>query len=366
MKPSCNIVLLLLVLLSLQSLPLSAQTLEGDSLYQASVRVVSRADERERSRAFSTGLQQVLTRVSGSLPAVNPVSIRQALNNPEAYVDSWIYRTLPASQPGTDAVIELQVSFFPAAIQNLLAENNIPLWPRNRPETLVWLVVQDELGERRMTDGRDEATRDIRQSLEQMGELRGLPLLFPMMDLEDRLSLDTDALWGLNEASIRAASRRYQAQSILAIRLYRSLSGELLGRSLYMFRDSPHFHEAFNQGLEAFLGSSIDMVVRELSDYYAVLLSPTAGDAVTVRMRIDDVASPQDYAAVLAYINTLDSVQAFQLARVEQGALYLNLDSRGQLRQLIEAIALERRLEAIAEMNREGDEVTVHYRWVQN
>ncbi len=227
------------------------------------------------------------------------------------------------------------------------------------------MVVEDELEERRILDG-DNLDADSRVSrLQIFSEQRGLPLLFPLLDLEDQLRLNVNRLWELDETAILNASRRYQAESILALRIYRSLSGEVLAKSLYFFRGNVFSYEEFELSEEDFLRDSINLVANELSQYYSVLISGTE-NSVTITMQVDGINSPEDYAALLNYLNALEGVGSFQLSRVHGPSLVLQLETGGQLRQLVETIALEPALQEVAELSRTGDSVSMHYRWIQN
>ena len=330
---------------------------EVPGLYRATVRVDSRNSEQERRRAFGVAMQEVLTKVSGVDASLNQASIRRALNNPEPYVQSWSTQaSLVAMDPSAEVselreVISIQVNFYETEIQRLLDENGIPIWPVNRPETLVWLVVQDELGER--------------QILQDFADKRGLPILFPLLDLEDQLRLNLDALWELDAEAILNASRRYRAESILALRLHRSLSGEVLAKSIYLFRDNQFVYEEFESDQDDFLRGSINLATAELSQYYAVLLS-ASNNTVSVDLRVDGINSPADYAALISYLNSLEAVSSYKLKQVNAESLYLQLETGDQLRQLVETIALQPALQEVVELSRIGDNVSMHYLWTRN
>lgn len=362
---------LFLTLLCLPGIGMQTQAVEVADLFQATITVNSRESQQERRRAFQEAMLEVLAKVSGSTQNTNPATIRRALNNPEPYVASWSTQAynlpLDPTDPaaGSREVIEIVVNFYETEIQRLLDENNIPVWPGNRPETLVWVVEQDELGDRVMLGSSDLAGSELLGRMREIADGRGLPLLFPLVDLEDQLRLNANRLWDMDEAAILNASRRYQAESILAIRIYRSLSGEVAAKSLYFFRENVFTYEQFELTETEFLQGSINLATSELSQYYAVLLSGT-DDSVTVSMRVDGIDSPSDYAALLEYLNTLEGVSSFQLNQVDQESLLLDLQTGGQLRQLVETMALEPSLQAVEELNRNGDEVSVHYRWMRN
>jgi hypothetical protein len=344
---------------------------EVEGLYQATITVESRNNEAEMRRAFSEAMREVLTKVSGLSETVNSSSVRRAMNNPEPYVESWRTQAnlVPVNAEAQISelreVIAIEVNFYESEIQRLLGENNMPIWPANRPETLIWMVVQDELSERQIINNNSLENASRITALQKVADASGLPLLFPLLDLEDQLRLNVNSLWDLDETAILNASQRYQAESILALRIYRSLSGEVLAKSLYFFRDNVFSYEEFELNEEDFISGSINLATDELSQYFAVLISGT-DNSIIINMKIDDIDSPEDYAALLTYLNTLEGINSFQLTRVAGSSLYLEMRIGGQLRQLVETIALQPNLLEVSELNRVGDDVVMHYRWVQN
>jgi hypothetical protein len=359
-----------LIMLCLTCCTPAGFAVEVEGLYQATITVESRNNEAERRRAFSEAMREVLTKVSGLSETINSSSVRRALNNPEPYVESWraqanlVPVNAEAQVSELREVIAIEVNFYESEIQRLLDENNMPIWPANRPETLIWMVVQDELSERQIINNNSPENAARITALQKVADARGLPLLFPLLDLEDQLRLNVNSLWDLDEAAILNASQRYQAESILALRIYRSLSGEVLAKSLYFFRDNVFSYEEFELS-EDFISGSINLASDELSQYFSVLISGTDNNVI-INMQIDDIDSPEDYAALLTYLNTLEGVNSFQLTRVTGSSLYLEMLTGGQLRQLVETIALQPNLLEVSELNRVGDDVAMHYRWVQN
>jgi len=349
---------------------LPAQAIEVDGLYRATIQVNSRDDAQERRRAFSDALQEVLAKISGSSASTNPASIRRAMSNPEPYVESWSTQTRMVSSQSNEVtnqqqLIEIVVNFYESEIDRLLDENSIPVWPANRPETLVWVVLEEELADRRMLGSSDLNSSEVLILIKNIADRRGLPLLFPLLDLEDQLRLNINRLWDLDEDAILAASGRYQAESVLAIRLYKAINGELQAKSLYFFRDNVFTFEQSELNEAEFLSGSINLASNELSQYYAVLLSGT-DNSVQVNLQIDGIDSPADYSELLSYLNTLEGVNSFQLKEVTANSLYIQLNTGGQLRQLVETMALESSLQSATELSRQDEEVFMHYRWVRD
>ena len=346
---------------------LPAEAAEVDGLYRAHVEVSSRENEQERQRAFSTAMRRVLVKISGRNQVLDNAAIRRAVIDPQSYVASWAYRSVRRSQvdeeggQGRDReAVELEVVFYEPALRELLTANSIPVWPSNRPVTLVWLAVQDELGERQVLGSANN--HEVVTQLRAEAEARGLPLLFPLLDLQDMRALNMGQLWNLDQEAVRRASARYQVESILVIRIFRALSGENLGSTAYLFRDRALGQDIYEDTLESFLEIPVDMAARELSDYYGVLLSGTS-NRVKVKMTVDGVDSVRDYGGLMKYLGGLTDVNSFNLIRVEQDTVELELSTGGQIRQLAEFISLDQQLVPQAELTRDGEAVYMHYRW---
>jgi len=355
------------IFLSLFVSPVGA--IEVEALYQGTVSVESRQDARERNRAFGNALRQVLLKVTGNSAIFSNTGIRRALANADDYVDTWSYRTvsfdktaaeLPVSEDSNN--IELDVSFFEPQIQALLEESAIPFWPENRPYTLVWAVVENELGDRQLAGDGVGESEEVQRIMEGEADRRGLPLLFPIMDFEDRQAISVDRIWELDEESLALASRRYQSESVLAMRIFRTIGGEVVAKSSYLFRDQVFTRDAFEEPLTDFIGQSVDMAAYELAGYYGILLSGTQS-RMEVNLTVNGIRSVEDYAGLLGYVNELTDVSEYQVASVNNETIQLRLSTGGQIRQLVETIALNRSLSPLGDLIRENNQVFMNYQW---
>lgn len=344
---------LLAIVLLLSDVTADAVTVEG--LYTGSVTVTSRTDSRERNEAFSESLQQVLVKVAGKADVLQLPAIRQAMSSPGDFMESYSYRS---STSDAGEQITIDVKFFESQVQALLDSSAIPLWPSNRPVTLVWMVEQNAAGQRRIIRNDEDVLTVIRQRAAE----RGMPVLFPLMDLQDIRQSDTERLWNLDANHVDSISSRYAAESVLVIRVFTSLGNEFLGRALFRFRGQDLVQDLYADTLEALVAQPVDLGAEQLADYYAVYLSGIESD-VPVQMRVDGIETIDHYAALLAYVNSLADVSDVLVDSVSNSTVTLDLQTGGQIRQLIESIALDRHLQPQAEATRTGNLVNLHYQW---
>lgn len=354
-----------LFFLSLLAAPLRAAEVTG--LYQASVPVVSRDDERERQQAFGTALRQVLVKLSGRTDTLDNPDIRRALGTVQTYVEAWAYRGVPALPTAdplepAEAGIALEVTFFQTQLQSLLDAAGIPLWPQNRPDTLLWIVEQDATGQRTLV-GNDSP---VVAALKALAAERAMPLISPILDLQDRLALRPDVLWTLDPAAIVGASSRYRTDSVLVLRIMHLVSGDVIARAEHHLRGLVQQVDVLEAPLAPFLTSSIDLAARELASNYGVFVSGAAGPqdiGTQASLQVDGVDSVEDYAGVLRYLEGLAVVKSVQVASANGTSLVFDVNTGGQLRQLIETLALDRRLQALSEPVREGQRFSLSYQW---
>jgi len=203
---------------------------------------------------------------------------------------------------------------------------------------------------------------EIISVLESEARDRGLPLLLPILDFEDMRAVSANDVWDMDTEKLLQASQRYQSESVLVIRLFRTLSGEVFGKSNYLFRDQVFELETFEQSEQSFIRQSVSLATDEISAYYAVLLSGTDSN-MQVSLTVEGIKSAEDYAALLAYVANLTDVNDYQIAAVENQTIILRLSTGGQIRQLVESIALSRALEPLDELIRDDNQVYMSYQW---
>jgi hypothetical protein len=353
------------VLLAVFGMVDKVHAVEVKELYQGEVIVQSRDNERERLRGFADALRQVLVKITGNRQVLDLPQIRRGLSVADDYVDTWSYQALDNGDGNTDQQpgIAMSVNFFEPEVLSLLDSAGVPLWPGNRPYTLIWMVIQDELGERQLVGANNDDFRDVMGIVDQLAAARGLPILLPILDLEDRRALSVGDVWDMHADNLLEATSRYQSESVLVMRIFRSLNGEIYGRGNYLFRNQVLELESFESDMTSFITDSVDLAARELSAYYAVLLSGTES-SMEVNLTVTGISTVEDYAGLLGYVGQLTDVNNVQVAAINQETVQLKLVTGGQLRQLVETIALNRNLVPSSELVRNDNLVHMNYQWV--
>jgi hypothetical protein len=334
---------------------------DTDSLYQSDVVVNARGDAAERNKAFTSGLEDVLVKLTGRANTPQNPAIRRRIQNTQSLVEGWAYQTRVVD--GAEQLY-LQIHYFQPEIQRLLDDAGIALWPANRPPTLVWLVTQSESAEPSLVDPEDASEAEVYQALQAAAARRALPLRLPFVDEQDRSELSAEQVWNMDALALRAASQRYGSESVLALRLLRTSAGTTYAKATYLFRDRVLELERRDRPESEFLDAAAALVAEALADTFAVRLSAAASDSSSVMLEVSGVRGVADYAALLRYLDGLAVVSKVQVLAATGDRLTLQLSAGGQLRQLLETLALERKLvpQGDAALTTAPD-LALQYRW---
>ena len=365
--------------------------LQVTDLYVHQVAVSNESDS-ERSRAFGEALSAVIIKVTGERRWLLHPTIERALDNAQDYVEaiSYISEAIESVQEASAAPQQnrdsrntqdnaggalvntpnllqevseqryINVNFAAELIDQLLTDADIPVWDSNRPSVLVWMALQTESGERRLLTADNQP--EIIRYMQDFALERGLPIIFPVLDFEDRQSLNEDQLWNLEESAIELASIRYGADSILSGRLHFTAGGELVGLWKFIFQDEVDVFDGFDQDLQGYLYEPLDRVTNKLSSYFAIV--PEESTEQFVRLRIEGINNLTAYSALLSYVSNLGLVQSVAAAELDGERLELELGLVGDVVQLYELISLDRDLLPIESSFARSDSL-LHYRWTR-
>ncbi len=326
----------LVFLLAAGSMP-AVFAAEVPDLYEAEVPVFGQ-ERAERDTAMASAFVEVLVRVSGRGALAAAPGLAEELARAPRYVEQYRYRKRTPEEMAADPAGHEQVlwiRFNARAVDRLLRRYGLPAWGRTRPVTLVWLVVDDG-GQRRLIA--NDARHPVRRLLEQAARRRGIPVRFPLWDLQDRARLQVSDVWANFEEPLLAASDRYQAEAVAAVRIYRGVGGGWQGRwSLYA---AGRRHDWAFTGAEAaeVVGPGVDEVAEVLAARFA-RAEPELGEGeVTVLVR--GVRTLADYDRVWRYLSGLGGVDQVQPVVLRPDRVLFRLRSRGGRLALTQAVAL--------------------------
>lgn len=331
-----------------------------DGLYDQEI-VVQGQGDAERLRAYREGLSAAILKITGEQRWLRNSAVERAIRDAQSYVQEVSYRT---SAVGLEQRTYISVRFDRALVENMLNSAGIPVWDQNRPTVMLWLSVQGPDGRRELLGADSE--HPLLEIVREYSRIHGVPLLFPLMDLEDRRNLPIDVAWSLDAEAIRTASQRYEADAILSGRILESTGGDLVGLWQFLFRDKVESFDSFEQDYQRYGEAALERITPELASHYGLL---RLNNPLQIRLQVANVDSARDYKDLLQYIQSLAVVENVSAALLNGDSIELDLSLTGNVFLFTEFIALGREMAAVPSTPElvidESAPQVLQYRWLR-
>jgi len=319
---------------------------QADALYEAEVAVSGQSVE-QRTEAIRDALAEVFIKVSGDRSAPLVLANAGMLERATQFVQQFQYRTVDTPpEAGLSLVPEqkLWVRFDASAVDKALRQHGIRVWGRVRPSTLLWVALEQDGG--RYLAGAN-ALHETPPALEARAQRRGLPVLLPLLDLEDQSRLSVADVWGNFGDNILKASARYQPEAVLVARVYHGLGEIWHGRWTLYIGGAPALDWSDQATTrDELLNVGIDQAADLVAQQFAQITSDAQINVLQVSVK--DVASLVDYAVAARYLQSLASVVQAEAVSLEPTGVTFRVELRGDRRGLEQAIALGRTLIPVA------------------
>lgn len=284
--------------------PIHAAVIED--LFDAKI-AVSDQSNKAQSAAFAVAIKQVLVKVRGNSDILVNGQIRNAISKPTRFIRSYSYES-------QESQLYLLINFEPQRIETLIRNAGFPIWDKRRPDTLVWLVTESATGDKEIVNS--EKYPGLFESLHQQGQLRGVPFIEPLWDLDDRQTLNIYDVWGGFTLNLSRASERYGVKSVLSARIYKAkdVNNENQLNSLWladwtMLGDgrllSGQVSAADHDSIAVKL---VDVLANNLALKYAVDLASINPNENKIELKFNNLRSLTDYAKILEFLESLSVV----------------------------------------------------------
>ncbi len=288
------------------------------------------------SEGFRQAFIQVLTKLTGSPEQVLSLARADQLGPVAPLV--MVHRFGAADAFETQQRW-LEVQFDSTLTNDRLRDLRLPVWPLERPETLVWVALERE--GRRVLLGTAETDAEPVAAMELAASTAGIPLVLPLMDLDDQQRVRVSDVWGGFADNLAQASERYSARQLLLGRSYADAGGWNT-RWLLNGIDGSERWESRGQTLAQSLAGGVAQLAISMAGSSAITSDEIRGGLLLVR--IHGVSGAADYGQLIKYLNGLSMVERVQPVSVFSDTLDLNLSSNVGLRGLQQALAAGRLL----------------------
>lgn len=328
--------LILIITLSTLLLGSAAFAVEVTNLYTGKI-LVNDKSQKTRVKAHKWAIEQVLSKVSGNNHILeNTVIKREILRNSASYIKSFAFKT---DDQGRTFLVD---QFYQIKIDELIKSVGGSLWGRRRPNTLVWLVIEEGVN-RSIVEL--EQYPQLSEVLNQSSDDRGLPLVLPLMDSIDKEAIYSSDIWARFEEPVIAASIRYNVDNYIMARMRYVHSskgnnynkGWLLQFQL-MKQSKPLLTGEFNG--EQF--SVIRQMVNNIGDYYAgeYAINSEQTGADNLELTLEGVPNVVALSKAESYLKSLPPVADVKLLKVHKHQVKFLLDLSGEGADVIRALSL--------------------------
>jgi uncharacterized protein len=340
-----------------------------EDLFSASVVVQDQSPELRQS-AIQQGLGEVFVKLTGSRSVLSDPSIRDLLPKAARYLAEFSYSEglLPDSS-GSDAenpaIMLLNVSFASAMLETVLRDQYLPIWPADRPEILLWLVMRTEEGYRFVVpDDGSGITEKFASALNR----RGVPFITPLHDLQDRMAITSKQTWELSEGELHDASRRYGVDYWLVIRFDQPddsglESGQLRG-AWFLGGDQSRLQGAISAlSTRRFIDESVDQAV----DQFTPRFTYRAGQlGKKIQLLVSDIYSYADFKAVITLLESLEMVLSTHVNRIERNQIYLEVVTESEPGILIGTLDKNKQFARVVDVDDGSDNTLYKFQWLDN
>jgi len=330
----------LFFVLFLLSLTCGSYAAEVDNLYQAQLPIDSR-DDQQRGELTPQLLQQVILKVVGNKALLNNTDLGPVLSKADQYVQQFEYlrtNVVKADLTQPDQLV-LKLTFDSNRINQAIRSLGLPLWGKIRPDILAWVALKQD--QKPYLLGLENGDSAIIQTLNRAADKRGLPLLLPLMDLQDQAQLNFDAVWQQDEASVQSASLRYGADIVLVGQV--SLNADTVKVQWQAVIDD-EIKRWQSQGDRQ---HALDDGIGQLADILASRYSQTVDTNQAkqrLTMHVTDVVDYGDFTRLMGYLRQLDYISDIRVINLSEQKLDLDIAFSGTSQVLQRTLAVGRML----------------------
>ena len=361
LKQILSIPIYVLMLLMASSL----QAAVVDDLYTVELAVADQTTS-QRLEVFKLAFHKVIVKVSGSTKVLEHPGMTRPLKSSSRYVHQFRYITRKDETEDSfdGGQLFLRVTFNQDVIESLLRSNDIPVWGKERPSTL--LLVSYQLNKNTSVVSGD-TTPAIVEELDALAQQQGLPVLFPLLDLEDRIQFGVQDIIESNEENLVMASARYSPDAVLVGQVSGRAGKGWQGIWQLSFSGQLYNWTFKTSSRQELMSQAIAQLAQTLASEYA--LASVASLDEDVLFTVEQVSELTGHIKVQSYLQSLDAVESVRLVLISQGSVTYRLKLRNSTEDLSRLIELSYVLEQLdlPQINAATDDQTIlmHYRFIR-
>lgn len=301
------------------------------SIYQATLPAKTQSPE-EKNELATKGLTNVLIKVTGNPDIMDNPSLKFQLNNAARFIQNAEYTA------GTKSPFLLKLKFDEESVNRIVHDADITIWDINRPLILAWMVFQAPGKSPEIID--NSSMSDIKSSLKVAAENRGVPVIFPVMDVDDLNQVSVNDVVNMNKNNLQNAAKRYSSEGILVAKIYPQNTG-FAAESQLVLGSKVWNWTVTDNSVENVINKLVDNVAGSLLTFASQNNSEVQGQ---VTLRVSGLAQHSDYDLLIKYLKNLTPVANVELIRMAGNTAILNVNLRGSRQSFEQAVAVGEKL----------------------
>ena len=312
-------------------------------LYRTQINV-SGESELDQKMLINQAYKQVLVKVAGNRAILKEQAVVERVSNAQAMVTE--FRLINASD-GMSRLAE--VRFDPAQIQDILMAAGQEVWVDKRPAMILWLVNADP-------------NSDIIYHLEHYPKLqqlasdidiqRGISLVIPLLDLEDRNRITAQNIRQLDIEAISKASERYDTPLQLIGKIQETNVDQNTRVTIdwYLIQDfSRRHYSTSHRQLLAALHNGLEEAIDNVAHRYIHKASNFSDSVRPIVLTVSDIKSIDHYTNLLHYLQQLDIIKQIEVKHIGQADVTLQMGVMGGRLAFVKMLADNQHLKPLKE-----------------
>ena len=320
--------------------PASLMAADVANLYTAEV-PISGKSEGELEEAVGLALKSVLVKITGNTSGAGD-TVSVLIDGAMSFLERYSY----IEGEDTDLVY-LSATFDQSILNSELTTLEIPVWGKERPNTLLKVLVDKGFG---YEDIQHEEYDFLLKMFSELARNRGLPIKFSKKQSLERVDGE---LFSLDYSGVEhdfleeGLEQKYPASCVVVVNL-RESNGDIweASWSLSIGEEETKFQSE---------GDLLDIVTSEIIDSVAdrvaeIFLDPNiVRNPEAIELGIIGLARSTEFLEVLAYLSKLDLVDNVSISSIQKEQINLSVSTLKSRRELLQSIAFGNYLRLVSE-----------------
>jgi len=312
------------------------------------------AEDNNEEVLREEALKQVLIKVSGNVDIIALEESKKLTTNIRSMLSQFGYQNIGNTR-------FYYALFDKSKINAALSQMQQPIWGETRPSPLIWLVNENRkiTSEDMINSYQDN---ELSWGLKKVELNRGIIAKFPLLDLDEALTIRSSDITGRFHQIVASASKRYGAEYVVLANLFKTRDNKWQLRwELVQYDVDNNKIQLLNRRIMSDTKSAVvSKMLNDIADYYAQKFSifENNGKKLTQVININRIHSLSDLTLLNQVLENLNAVDSFKVIEINEQQVKVLVTLKGGL------ISLENALNAQPQIQRDKSPgLYFHYNW---